>query len=78
LVVVTDSGAGISEENQKRLFREIVQFNHEKLHAGGSSGLGLWISRGIMVVVTDSGAGIRLFKEIVQFNPEKLQAGGGS
>jgi hypothetical protein len=45
---VTDSGAGISDENQKKLFKEIVQFNPEKLQAGGGSGLGLWISSGIM------------------------------
>jgi two-component system, sensor histidine kinase len=41
-------GAGISEENQKRLFNEIVQFNPEVLQAGGGSGLGLWITRGIV------------------------------
>jgi signal transduction histidine kinase len=48
LVVVTDTGAGIIEKNLKRLFKEIVQFNPEKLQAGGGSGLGLWISRGIV------------------------------
>ena len=30
-ISVTDSGAGISPENQKRLFREIIQFNPEVL-----------------------------------------------
>ena len=30
-ISVTDSGAGISTENQKKLFKEIVQFNPEKL-----------------------------------------------
>ena len=48
VVVVTDSGAGISAENQKRLFRDIVQFSPEKLQAGGGSGLGLWITGGIV------------------------------
>ena len=48
VVVVTDSGAGISTENQKRLFKDIVQFSPEKLQAGGGSGLGLWISGGIV------------------------------
>ena len=48
VIVVTDSGAGISAENQKRLFRDIVQFNPEKLQAGGGSGLGLWITGGIV------------------------------
>ena len=31
-------GAGISEEDQQRLFKEIIQFNPEKLQAGGGSG----------------------------------------
>jgi two-component system, sensor histidine kinase len=48
VVVVTDTGAGISKENQKRLFNEIVQFNPEKLQAGGGSGLGLWITQEIL------------------------------
>ena len=41
-------GAGISAVNQKRLFNEICQFNPEILQAGGGSGLGLWITRGIV------------------------------
>jgi two-component system, sensor histidine kinase len=48
VVVVTDTGAGISKENQARLFNEIVQFNPEKLQAGGGSGLGLWITQEIL------------------------------
>ena len=48
MVIVTDTGAGISIENQKRLFKDIVQFSPEKLQAGGGSGLGLWISSGIV------------------------------
>ena len=39
---VVDSGPGISKEDQKRLFHEIVQFNAAKLQAGQGSGLGLW------------------------------------
>lgn len=31
VIVVTDSGAGISESNQKRLFKEIIQFSPEIL-----------------------------------------------
>ena len=46
-IEVTDSGAGISEENQKRLFGQYVQFNAGKLQEGNGSGLGLWISKGI-------------------------------
>eukprot|EP00602_Paraphysomonas_sp_CaronLab_P002680 CAMPEP_0185021538 /NCGR_PEP_ID=MMETSP1103-20130426/4227_1 /TAXON_ID=36769 /ORGANISM="Paraphysomonas bandaiensis, Strain Caron Lab Isolate" /LENGTH=463 /DNA_ID=CAMNT_0027553119 /DNA_START=928 /DNA_END=2319 /DNA_ORIENTATION=+ len=47
-IEVHDSGPGISEENQKRLFNEIVQFNAAELQNGGGSGLGLWISKAIM------------------------------
>jgi Histidine kinase-, DNA gyrase B-, and HSP90-like ATPase len=47
-IVVTDTGAGISEVNQQRLFKEIVQFNPEVLQAGRGSGLGLWITSGIV------------------------------
>ena len=48
VITVNDSGAGISKENQSRLFKEIVQFSPEKLQAGGGSGLGLWITSGIV------------------------------
>ena len=47
-IVVTDTGAGISEENLARLFKEIVQFNPEVLQAGGGSGLGLYITSSIV------------------------------
>ena len=46
-VEVVDSGAGISKENQQKLFGRYVQFNSNKLQAGGGSGLGLWISKGM-------------------------------
>ena len=45
---VMDSGPGISEANQKKLFNEIVQFNPGELQGGGGSGLGLWISKRIV------------------------------
>jgi hypothetical protein len=45
---VTDTGAGMSPENLKQLFQEGVQFNANKLQAGQGSGLGLWISQGIV------------------------------
>ena len=47
-IVVADTGVGISEENQARLFKEVVQFNPEVLQAGGGSGLGLWITSNIV------------------------------
>ena len=49
-VEVTDSGAGMSKENQKKLFGQYVQFNANSLQKGGGSGLGLWISKGELVV----------------------------
>ena len=45
---VTDYGAGISEENQAKLFKGIIQFNPGKLQAGKGTGLGLYISKGIV------------------------------
>lgn len=41
-ISVTDCGPGISKENQKRLFHEIVQFDAAKLQQGKGSGIGLW------------------------------------
>lgn len=37
---------GLSAENLKLLFKEGVQFNANKLQAGGGSGLGLFIAKG--------------------------------
>ena len=48
VIVVTDNGVGISKQNQERLFKEVVQFSPEKLQSGGGSGLGMWITGGIM------------------------------
>ena len=47
-ITVTDTGVGISEENQRRLFKEVVQFSPEKLQSGGGSGFGLCIVKGIV------------------------------
>lgn len=44
-ISVTDTGAGISAENQKKLFGQYVQFNAAQLQQGKGSGLGLWISK---------------------------------
>ena len=48
IIVVTDSGPGISEANQKKLFRGVIQFDPEKNQGGGGSGFGLFISKGIV------------------------------
>jgi hypothetical protein len=45
---VRHTGAGISPENIKQLFSNIVQFDAAKLQAGGGSGIGLFLSKGIM------------------------------
>ena len=44
-ITVTDSGAGISAENQTKMFGQYVQFNAAALQKGKGSGLGLWISK---------------------------------
>lgn len=60
---VQDSGAGLSEDQLKQLFKEGVQFNANKLQSGGGSGLGLWITKGIVnlhkgtIVATSEGLG---------------------
>eukprot|EP00597_Dinobryon_sp_UTEXLB2267_P006275 CAMPEP_0170070818 /NCGR_PEP_ID=MMETSP0019_2-20121128/8964_1 /TAXON_ID=98059 /ORGANISM="Dinobryon sp., Strain UTEXLB2267" /LENGTH=405 /DNA_ID=CAMNT_0010279185 /DNA_START=204 /DNA_END=1421 /DNA_ORIENTATION=+ len=45
---VVDNGAGISTNDQRKVFGEFVQFRKNELQAGGGSGLGLWISRRII------------------------------
>jgi len=47
---VVDSGAGIAEEDQKKVFGEFAQFNRNELQGGGGSGLGLWVSRKIITM----------------------------
>ena len=59
-ISVIDSGAGISPENQKRLFKEIIQFNPEVLQGGGGSGFGLYICNGIVDL---HGGSIDVFSE---------------
>jgi signal transduction histidine kinase/CheY-like chemotaxis protein len=47
-ISVTDTGAGIAPENIGRLFKEIIQFDANKLQAGKGTGLGMYISRSIV------------------------------
>ena len=47
-ISVTDSGIGIAPENLPRVFNEIVQFNPNRNQGGNGSGLGLYISKGIV------------------------------
>jgi signal transduction histidine kinase/DNA-binding response OmpR family regulator len=45
---VKDTGAGLSKDNQMKLFSEGMQFNVNQLQAGQGSGLGLWITKGVV------------------------------
>eukprot|EP01035_Chromulina_nebulosa_P069226 gene69226-biopygen2402 len=47
-VEITDSGVGLSEDEQRNIFGEFTQFNKNELQGGGGSGLGLWISRHVI------------------------------
>lgn len=47
-IKVTDTGPGLTPEQQEKMFQEGVQFNANELQGGGGSGLGLWISREII------------------------------
>jgi CheY-like chemotaxis protein len=50
LIACKDEGAGLSRDNLKLLFGEGVQFNANKLQAGGGSGFGLFITKGIVLL----------------------------
>jgi CheY-like chemotaxis protein len=47
-VTVSDTGAGMSEDQVAQLYRDGVQFNVNQLQAGHGSGLGLFITKGIV------------------------------
>lgn len=47
-VEVRDTGAGMTKEDRRKLFNEIVQFNPQALQNGQGSGLGLYLSRRIV------------------------------
>jgi CheY-like chemotaxis protein len=48
ILTVSDTGPGLSLEQQQSLFGEGVQFNPNELQAGQGRGLGLWISKEII------------------------------
>jgi signal transduction histidine kinase/CheY-like chemotaxis protein len=47
-VILSDTGRGMSEEEQKQLFTKIVQFSPNENQNGGGSGIGLFLSHKIM------------------------------
>jgi CheY-like chemotaxis protein len=51
---VQDTGAGLSKDNQMKLFSEGMQFNVNQLQAGQGSGLGLWITKGVVLLHNDT------------------------
>jgi signal transduction histidine kinase/CheY-like chemotaxis protein len=48
ILSVTDSGAGMTEEEVKQVFCQGTQFNANSLQGGNGSGLGTWIAKGIV------------------------------
>jgi CheY-like chemotaxis protein len=73
-ISVEDSGAGISTENQKKLFGQYVQFNASQLQKGNGSGLGLWISRSKKSVFVFSSTLIFSHLGIVELHGGKINA----
>ncbi|RYH20865.1 ATP-binding protein [archaeon] len=59
-ISVTDTGAGISVQNQKKLFGQYVQFNAAQLQQGKGSGLGLWITKSKFFCVVACGIWLSL------------------
>jgi signal transduction histidine kinase/ActR/RegA family two-component response regulator len=63
VIAVKDSGAGLSEEEVAKITAHGIHFNVSELQAGQGSGLGLFISKGIIeqhggkLVVTSDGLG---------------------
>ena len=49
-VTVQDTGSGLSAANLGKLFGEGVQFNANGLQGGGGSGLGLFITKGPLII----------------------------
>jgi CheY-like chemotaxis protein len=82
-VAVKDSGAGLTPEQLEEICAEGVQFNANELQAGQGSGLGLFISKGIveqhggrlLVESEGLGKGVTFTVELPLFRNE---ASGGS
>jgi signal transduction histidine kinase len=49
-IEVQDTGVGMTRDNQDRLFKEMVQFDAKANQGGVGSGLGLWLSKRLVVL----------------------------
>jgi CheY-like chemotaxis protein len=84
VIEITDHGPGMDQEEMCRLFQEGVQFNPNQLQAGQGSGLGLWISRGLIDLHLGKlsafseglGQGSTFTIEIPLFEPARLPLDG--
>jgi len=83
-ISVTDSGAGLSNDQLAHIGTEGMQFNANQLQAGGGSGLGLFISKGLAeqhgggLTVTSEGLGkgATFIFDLPLFACEKLATNG--
>ena len=83
-ISVTDDGVGMTREQTQQLFQEGVQFDVNRLQAGGGSGLGLYISKALVEqhggVISVSSKGINLGSTFVvelplyQFSPTDVES----
>ncbi|MFC6299286.1 transporter substrate-binding domain-containing protein [Pseudomonas sp. CCM 7893] len=77
-LLVEDSGIGISQEDQTRLFRPFAQVNQDPANARGGTGLGLVISRSLcemmggtlhMISIPGTGTRIRVNLTLTRLDP---------
>jgi CheY-like chemotaxis protein len=82
-VEVHDTGPGMTKEQRRRLFKEVVQFNAKELQGGQGSGLGLYLSHRIMqlhdgdigVDTEREGSGSVFFLELPVSDAEQMPMG---
>jgi signal transduction histidine kinase/CheY-like chemotaxis protein len=79
VIEVQDTGIGIARKNLSKVFKKIIQFDANKNQAGNGSGLGLYITRGLVelhggtVSVYSDGLGSGcLFRIRLPFNRNRL------
>lgn len=72
VIRVTDSGAGMTKAQMKKLFKHVVQFNANKLQGGGGSGIGLWYTY-IQTCLESIILNFRVSKKIVDLHSGQIQ-----